>query len=126
MSRSSASRIMSRSGTRSTSRSGCSRRIRSPKTTRNSSRSSGSDVDPKASLGPVDPRHVSVLLREILAFAPKNAARILDATVGLGGHAHALLSDHPDASLIAFDRDENAIELAAQRLAPFAGRVSFS
>jgi len=79
--------------------------------TRNSSRSSGSDV------------HVSVLLREILSFAPGPTRRILDATVGMGGHAFALLSEHGDASLLAFDRDEKALELAGERLAPFAPRV---
>ena len=81
--------------------------------TRSSSRSSGSDV------------HVSVLPREILSFAPKSTVRILDATVGMGGHAFALLSEHQDASLLAFDRDENALELAGRRLAPFAGRIDF-
>lgn len=69
--------------------------------------------------------HVSVLLREILSFAPKPTRRILDATVGMGGHAFALLSEHPDATLLAFDRDERALELAGERLAPFAPRVEF-
>ena len=82
-------------------------------------------MGPNAPPAFVDPRHVSVLLAEILSFAPKNPGRILDATVGLGGHAQALLSRHPEASLIAFDRDENAIEIASRRLAPFGGRVSF-
>jgi len=67
--------------------------------------------------------HVSVLLREILSFAPRPTRRVLDATVGMGGHAFALLSEHPDASLLAFDRDEKALELAGERLAPFASRV---
>ncbi|MBX7185891.1 MAG: 16S rRNA (cytosine(1402)-N(4))-methyltransferase RsmH [Vicinamibacteria bacterium] len=79
--------------------------------TRSSSRSSGSDV------------HVSVLLREILSFAPKPTRRILDATVGMGGHSHALLKEHEEASLIAFDRDERAIELASARLAVFGSRA---
>ena len=69
--------------------------------------------------------HVSVLLREILSFAPRSTRRILDATVGMGGHAFALLSEHGDASLLAFDRDERALELAGSRLAPFAGRIEF-
>ena len=72
---------------------------------------------------PDDARHQPVLLREILHFAPARADRILDATVGLGGHAHALLSAHPEATLIAFDRDENALEIASRRLAAFAERV---
>jgi 16S rRNA (cytosine1402-N4)-methyltransferase len=81
--------------------------------TRSISRSSGSDV------------HVSVLLREILSFAPRPLLRLLDATVGMGGHSFALLSEHKDASLLAFDRDERALEFAKARLAPFASRVEF-
>ena len=50
---------------------------------------------------------------------------MLDATLGMGGHAEALLARDPHATLLAFDRDENAIELATQRLARFAGRVEF-
>ncbi len=69
--------------------------------------------------------HESVLLREIVAWAPEGAARILDATVGLGGHAQALLAAHPSAILLAFDRDEQALGLAAERLAAFGGRVEF-
>ena len=79
--------------------------------TRSSLRSSGSDV------------HVSVLLREILSFAPKPTGCILDATIGMGGHAHALLSEHSRATLLGFDRDERALEIASARLAPFGARV---
>ena len=68
-------------------------------------------------------RHVSVLLREVLGFAPHPSKRILDATVGLGGHSFALLSEDKEASLLGFDRDASAIELASQRLSPFGGRV---
>jgi 16S rRNA (cytosine1402-N4)-methyltransferase len=65
-----------------------------------------------------------VLLREILDFAPSHCRLLLDATVGMGGHAHALLEAHPRSSLVAFDRDQGALSLAAERLAPFAERVS--
>lgn len=67
--------------------------------------------------------HVSVLLREILEYAPPDAHRLLDATLGLGGHSKALLEAHPSATLIAFDRDENALALAKERLQPFAARI---
>ena len=66
-----------------------------------------------------------MLLDEILSFAPRPAHRILDATVGLGGHARALLSEHADASLLAFDRDGDALEHARQSMAPLAARVAF-
>ena len=69
------------------------------------------------------PGHVPVLLREILDLAPERATRILDATLGLGGHSFALLSAHQEASLLAFDRDESAIARAEVRLAPFADRT---
>lgn len=68
-------------------------------------------------------RHISVLPREIISFAPLPLRRILDATVGMGGHSHALLSQHPDASVLGFDRDQRALEIAAERLAPFGARV---
>ena len=84
--------------------------------------SSKARSDPKE---PDPARHVPVLLREILSFAPRNTRRILDATVGLGGHSHALLEGHPRASVVAFDRDEYALEAAAQRLSPFRERVEF-
>ena len=73
--------------------------------------------------GTTTPIHTSVLLREIVSWAPANTTRILDATLGLGGHAHALLSAHPSATLLGFDRDEQALEFAAKRLAMFGDRV---
>ena len=68
-------------------------------------------------------RHVPVLLREILSFAPASTERLLDATLGLSGHSHALLETHPEATLLAFDRDDQALRIAARRLAPFAERL---
>ena len=59
----------------------------------------------------------------MLSFAPHSTRRILDATLGLGGHAYSLLEQHPGASLLAFDRDEAAIAEARTRLQPFEGRV---
>ncbi|MCY3578798.1 MAG: 16S rRNA (cytosine(1402)-N(4))-methyltransferase RsmH [bacterium] len=42
---------------------------------------------------------------------------ILDATVGGGGHARALLNARPDLSLIGLDRDPSAVEAATTVLA---------
>ena len=67
--------------------------------------------------------HVPVLEREVLSFVPRDAKRIVDATLGLGGHSEALLRSHPGARLLAFDRDERALELACERLQPFGDRV---
>lgn len=84
-----------------------------------------SPPDDPTVLAPSPGGHVSVLLREILSFAPEETRRILDATVGLGGHSSALLEGHPEASLLAFDRDGDALEIAARNLAPYGTRVEF-
>jgi 16S rRNA (cytosine1402-N4)-methyltransferase len=49
---------------------------------------------------------------------------VIDATLGLAGHSEALLTRCPNAHLIGIDRDVHALEMAAERLAPFAGRTS--
>ena len=71
--------------------------------------------------------HVPVLLNricELLAPALEQpGAVVVDATLGLGGHAEALLTRFPEVSLIGIDRDPRALELAGERLAPFDGRV---
>jgi len=73
----------------------------------------------------MDARHVPVLLKEtleLLRVAPGD--RVLDATVGLGGHSEAILeSVGGEADLIGLDRDRDALELAGRRLARFGGRV---
>jgi len=73
------------------------------------------------------PRHVPVLLDRVLAlFAPALADRpavLVDATLGLGGHADALLAAHPALTLVGLDRDPDAIELAGRRLARHGDRV---
>ena len=47
----------------------------------------------------------------------------MDATVGLGGHARALLDAQPGARLLGLDVDSEALELARDRLAAFGRRV---
>lgn len=49
---------------------------------------------------------------------------IVDATVGMGGHALALLArSGPDVALVGFDRDPDALTIAERRLAAFRDRV---
>jgi len=75
-----------------------------------------------------DPRHVPVLLaRTVELLAPaldRHGAVVVDATLGLGGHSAALLERFPALRLIGLDRDPQALELAAERLAAHTGRTT--
>ncbi|MBQ6640669.1 MAG: 16S rRNA (cytosine(1402)-N(4))-methyltransferase RsmH, partial [Saccharopolyspora sp.] len=72
-------------------------------------------------------RHVPVALaRTLELLAPALADRpavAVDATLGMGGHAEALLRAHPQLTLIGLDRDPEALRLAGLRLAEFADRL---
>jgi 16S rRNA (cytosine1402-N4)-methyltransferase len=48
----------------------------------------------------------------------------VDAPVGLGGHAAAILSRCPQARLVGLDRDEQALALAAETLRPYTERIT--
>lgn len=71
--------------------------------------------------------HEPVLLDRVLAlFAPALAERpavLVDATLGLGGHADALLSAHPELTLVGLDRDPSALAASTERLARHGDRV---
>jgi 16S rRNA (cytosine1402-N4)-methyltransferase len=71
-----------------------------------------------------EPIHIPVLLAEILAaLNPRPGGRYVDGTLGLGGHAAALLdASHPNGWLFGCDRDGAAVEATARRLAPYIGR----
>lgn len=69
--------------------------------------------------------HLPVMCREVvevLAAAPDGL--VVDATVGGGGHADALLSSAPRLRLIGIDRDPDALSAAAARLAGHGDRVA--
>ena len=53
-----------------------------------------------------------------------SAAVLVDATVGLGGHAELALRQFPRIRLVGVDRDEDALDICRARLAPFADRVT--
>lgn len=70
-------------------------------------------------------RHEPVMCREVvevLRDVPDGVA--LDATVGGGGHAAALLESHPGLCLVGLDRDPEALRESADRLADYRSRVT--
>lgn len=69
--------------------------------------------------------HQPVLLAEVLALLrPRPGGRYVDGTVGLGGHARAILdASAPDGRLAGLDRDAESLELARHALAPYGGRA---
>jgi 16S rRNA (cytosine1402-N4)-methyltransferase len=80
--------------------------------------------------------HAPVMLAEVLALlapalevsatdsAGGDDCILVDCTLGLGGHAHALLSACPQAHLIGLDRDPQALAIASERLAEFSDRIT--
>ncbi|BCO09697.1 ribosomal RNA small subunit methyltransferase H [Desulfolithobacter dissulfuricans] len=69
--------------------------------------------------------HVSVLLGEVLAYLqPQGGGVYVDGTLGLGGHAEAILeASAPGGRVIGFEWDQEAAALAAERLARFGDRI---
>ena len=69
------------------------------------------------------PTHIPALVREVLQFLIQPGYEVIwDATVGLGGHAEAILQTFP-GTLIGFDWDKEALEIARERLKPYGERV---
>ena len=67
--------------------------------------------------------HVPVMTAEILQFLrPEHGGLFVDCTVGLGGHARALL-EAGATRLVGLDRDLDALARAAETLAPWRERV---
>ncbi len=73
----------------------------------------------------IEDRHLPVLLEEAVAvLQPRSGGRYLDATVGLGGHAEAILiGSAPAGRLYGIDRDAETLALAGSRLGRFGSRV---
>jgi 16S rRNA (cytosine1402-N4)-methyltransferase len=72
-------------------------------------------------------KHIPALVEETVQFLrPKAGGVYVDATLGEGGHAEALLrASAPSGRLIGVDRDAEVLEVARRRLTPFEPRVDF-
>jgi len=72
----------------------------------------------------VSEQHLPVLLAEVLdALQPGRGGTYVDCTVGLGGHAQAML-EAGATRVIGLDRDPDALRIAGARLAAFADRAA--
>ncbi|MET0911565.1 MAG: 16S rRNA (cytosine(1402)-N(4))-methyltransferase RsmH [Ilumatobacteraceae bacterium] len=69
--------------------------------------------------------HEPVMVDEIVTvFTPVPPGTVLDATLGGGGHAEALLDQCPHLSVLGLDRDERALSAARRRLQRFGPRAT--
>lgn len=77
-----------------------------------------------------EPSHVPVLLDRVLDLLSPSLTKpgsvVVDATLGLGGHAEALLTEFPDVHVIGIDRDPVALDRARTRLELFGDRVTYA
>src|SRR5882672_10759678 len=68
--------------------------------------------------------HATVMKDEVAqVLAPRDGGVYVDATLGGGGHAEAILESAPGARVIGFDRDPEAIRATETRLERFEDRV---
>jgi 16S rRNA (cytosine1402-N4)-methyltransferase len=71
------------------------------------------------------PEHVPVMRAEVVtALAPERGGLFVDCTLGLGGHAAAVL-EAGATRVIGIDRDDEALAIARERLARWVGQVDF-
>ena len=69
------------------------------------------------------PQHLPVMVDEAMRFLePQRGGTYVDCTVGLGGHARALLEAGADR-VIGIDRDPQALAIAAEALAVWGERL---
>jgi 16S rRNA (cytosine1402-N4)-methyltransferase len=75
-------------------------------------------------MGFVSLHHEPVLPKATVElWAPPNAKRLVDGTVGRAGHSSILLRRREDVELVALDRDLEAVQAARETLAEFDDRI---
>ncbi len=69
--------------------------------------------------------HIPVLRDEVVSlFASVPPGAVVDATIGGGGHAAALLEAYPAMRVVGLDRDPAALAAARERLSSFGDRAT--
>ncbi len=69
-------------------------------------------------------RHESVLLQECVRYLDIDPSGIyVDGTLGMGGHAEAVLEKLGGGMLVGIDRDDRALAFSRERLARFGGKA---
>ena len=71
--------------------------------------------------------HPPAMVKEVLEFLRVKEVKrgvFVDMTIGTGGHALAILQANPKVEVIGIDKDAESIEVAAERLANYADRVT--
>ena len=76
-----------------------------------------------------DVKHVPVALDRCIdlltpAFSNKDKPVVIDCTLGLGGHAKAMLTKFSNLHLVGIDRDLTALAISTELLAPYSDRIN--
>lgn len=80
-------------------------------------------MSPLPNAFPKEP-HIPVMLEEVLSYlSPVGTEIYVDGTYGAGGYTQAFLEKAPQCQVIAFDRDEEAIERGRQMAEKYPGRL---
>lgn len=85
--------------------------------------SSGQVVHTPVMLGRIVELLSPALRRESPASVTWGGPVYVDGTLGMAGHASAILAANPSAHLVGIDRDVQALQIAADQLEPFGQRV---
>jgi 16S rRNA (cytosine1402-N4)-methyltransferase len=85
-------------------------------------------ADTGGAAGEAGSAHVPVFLDRVTTLLDPIAsvpdALVVDATLGLGGHAAELLARFPSVRILGLDRDADALARARERLSPYISRLT--
>lgn len=78
-------------------------------------------------MGEPETDHIPVLCKEVIEYLrPHDGGIFIDCTLGLGGHAQAILqAAGPQSRIIGIDRDAKSLQMAAERLKPYLSQCVF-